>query len=94
MNNSATEIMRVADYVVDSDMWDCTLWDVFHAHSGDETFAGDIKDLNKSFLYGADLLESDPENFETFNMGFIAGCGYGIDTLARWVTEKWDEEDE
>jgi len=95
MNSSATEILQVADYLMHktTDIWDHTLWDVFHKHSGDDTFCGDAKELNKSFLYGANLLSSDPEKFETFNMGFIAGCGYGIDTLAERVTEKWDEED-
>ena len=92
----SSAILQVADYLTHktADLWDHTLWDVYHENSGDDTFCGDAKELNKSFLYGADLLASDHEKFEIFNTGFIAGCGCGIDTLAEWITEKWDEEDD
>ena len=90
---NATEIERVASYLHGVDSWDTSLWEAFHRW-GDDTFCGDAKELNHSFMYGANLLSKSPEKFEIWNIGFISGCGYGIDTLASRVIETWDEENE
>ncbi|OUW88450.1 MAG: hypothetical protein CBD86_03290 [Gammaproteobacteria bacterium TMED226] len=100
-------ILRVADYLrqPNVDKYDLTVWNALNVFLGEEeTFCGNASDLNSSFLYAADLLRRDElaneskrnnerkRNFYYFNMGFIGGTGWGLDTLAEEVIQKWDEE--
>ena len=81
----------------DVDIWDTTLWDALHFNEDgsmtDDTFNGDAKELNQAFLYGKRLYVENRKHFEIWNMGFIAGLGWGIDTLASKVVMKWEEEE-
>ena len=95
------QIVRVRDYLLrpDVDSWDMTLWKAFHYHDNrdeidPDQFNGDAKTLNNTFLYGAKLYVEKPEKFKVWGEGFIAGCGWSIQTLAERVTTKWDKEEE
>ena len=81
----------------DVDIWDTALWDAVHFNEDgsmtDDTFNGDAKELNQAFLYGKRLYVENRKHFEIWHRGFIAGLGWGIDTLASRVVMKWEEEE-
>ena len=84
------DIVRVRNFLLrdETDIWDESLWIAFHKKNQD-TFNGDVKELNKAFLQGAKLYINKPAAFKHFDDGFVAGCGWSIETLARRVTNKW-----
>jgi len=84
------KIQRVADYLTEADSWDETLWEAFHKEGRGDTFCGDAKDLNRSFMIGAEYLQKDPDKFEAFDIGFLSGCGVGLVSLAEWAIELLD----
>jgi hypothetical protein len=75
-------------HICETDKWDDTLWYLYQEKDGDNTFCGNAKEINQAFCRGLYIAINEPDNFESWNEGFIAGCSWGIDTITEWYLEK------
>mgnify|MGYP003136730503 CR=1 FL=1 len=88
---SEINIKKAYDFINNVDIWDATLWNLYQEIDAENTFSGNAKDINTAFRIGLNLAINEPTKFKIWNEGFIAGCSWGVDTLADFLVEAIDD---